>query len=221
MRETNTPQVDKQHYIFSFYSSERRYLSYYHQIKNIMHFVEQKKATKILIAGKGDGVVQKILEAYNELYDLHLVVKTFDFAEDLHPDILGDLLDIGKLVSEQYDIIVCCQVLEHLPFDESVQVLAQMREISKYVIMSVPYNTITLRGTLKVPLLKEFEFCMKIPIWRDKKGMVDSRHYWELGYSISLKNYKKILQKIGYHPISSYVLKKDGYKYFILLESGR
>jgi hypothetical protein len=221
MRDSNAPQVNKQHYSFGDYSSERRYLSYFHQIKIIMQLVEQKNASKILIAGKGDGVVQKILEAYNELYDLNLVIRTFDFAEDLHPDILGDLLDIGKLVSEQYDIILCCQVLEHLPFDESVQVLSQMHGISKYVIMSVPYKAITRRGTLKVPLINEFEFCLKVPIWHNKKGMVNSYHYWELGYSISVKNFKNILQKIGYHIMSAYLLKKDGYKYFILLESGR
>jgi hypothetical protein len=220
MRNINTPQVNKLHYSFTNYSSERRYLSYYHQVNNILLLVETRKASKILIAGKGDGIVQKILEAYNDLFDLKLVIKTFDFAKDLHPDILGDLVEIDKLVNEQYDIILCCQVLEHLPLEDSISVLSQMRGISKFVILSVPYKAITIRGTLKVPLIKEYEFCIKVPFWQNRNGMVDSRHYWEIGFNISLKKFIETLKKMGYSIISSYVLKKDGYKYFIVLETG-
>ncbi len=220
MRNVNSLQVNNLHYSFNNYSSERRYLSYYHQIKNIMFLVETKKATKILIAGKGDGVVQKILEAYDELFNLKLVVKTFDFAEDLHPDILGDLVEINNLITEKYDIILCCQVLEHLPFEESLLVLAHMQKLSRYVILSVPYKAITIRGTLKMPLLQEIEYCLKVPFWQNRKGMVDSRHYWELGFNVTLKKYKETIKKIGYCIISSHILKKDGYKYFFLLESG-
>jgi hypothetical protein len=187
-----------------------------------MYFIDHKNARKILIIGKGDGVVQKILEAYSELGNLNLIIKTFDFAEDLHPDILGDLVQINNLIKEKFDVILCCQVLEHLPINEAFLVLDQMQQISKYVIMSVPYKTITIRGTIKVPLLKEFEFCIKVPIWHQKKiGMVDTRHYWELGFSKSVSDFKKELNKIGFNIISSYTLKKDGFKYFLILESGK
>jgi hypothetical protein len=185
-----------------------------------LYLIETKKITKILIAGKGDGVVQKILEAYNDLYNLKLNITTFDFAEDLKPDILGDLIEIDKLVTEQYDVVLCCQVLEHLPLEESLSVLSRMRKFSKFVILSVPYKSITIRGTLKIPLVKEFEFCIKIPYWQNRKGMVDSRHYWEIGFNISLKEFKESLNNMGYNIISSYILKKDGYKYFIVLETG-
>jgi hypothetical protein len=135
---------------------------------------------------------------------------------------LGDLVQINNLIKEKFDVILCCQVLEHLPINEAFLVLDQMQQISKYVIMSVPYKTITIRGTIKVPLLKEFEFCIKVPIWHQKKiGMVDTRHYWELGFSKSVSDFKKELNKIGFNIISSYTLKKDGFKYFLILESGK
>lgn len=219
MRIINTPQVNNLHYSFSNYSSERRFLSYYHQVKNIMHLVNTNNASKILIVGKGDGVVQKILEAYNDLHNLHLVIKTFDFAMDLHPDILGDLVEIEKLIVDQFDVILCCQVLEHLPLKESLSVLNQMKKISKFIIVSVPYKAITVRGTLKLPIINEFEFCIKIPYWQTRKGMVDSRHYWEIGFNISLKKFKETLEQMSFKILSSYVLKKDGYKYFIVLET--
>ncbi len=185
-----------------------------------MHFVEHENAKNILIAGKGDGIVQKILEAYSELFELNLFVKTFDIAEDLHPDILGDLVEIKKLVKTHVDIILCCQTLEHLPLKESLHVLEQMRDISKYVIISVPYKAVTFRACLKVPLIKEFEILIKIPIWKNQKRMVDSRHYWEIGYNISIKNFNEALIRLGYKILSAYVIKKDGFKQLFVLESG-
>ena len=221
MRLKNSPQVQKDHYSFDFYSSERRYISYFHQVKNVMYFVTHENVKNILIAGKGDGIVQKILEAYSELFGLNLSIKTFDIAADLHPDILGDLVDIKKLVNTQVDIILCCQTLEHLPLKESLHVLEQMGDISKYVIISVPYKSITFRACLKVPLLNEFEILIKIPIWKNKKGMVDSRHYWEIGYGISIKKFNEALIRLGYKIISAYVIKKDGFKQFFVLESAQ
>lgn len=219
MRKINHPQVDKQHYSFTNYSSERRFISYYHQVKNILTLVNDYQAKKILIAGKGDGIVQKILEAYNNLFNLNLIIKTFDFAYDLKPDFLGDLVEIESIVSEKFDVILCCQVLEHIPLDEALSVLSQMKMIARFVIISIPYKAITIRGTLKLPLIKEFEFCIKIPIWDRKTGMVDDRHYWEIGFNISLKQFHNKIVGIGYDILSSYVLKKDGFKYFIVLGS--
>ena len=220
MREINQPQVNKNHYSFENYSSERRFISYYHQVNNVMKFVENNHASNILIAGKGDGIVQRILETYSNLFKLNLSVKTFDIAEDLDPDILGDLIELRNYVREQYDVILCCQTLEHVMLDEAFQILEQMRFTSRFVIISVPYKAFTIRGCLKVPFIDEFEFLIKIPLWKNKKGMVDSRHYWEIGYSISKRKFKKEIRKIGYGIISDYVIKKDGFKQFFVLESG-
>ena len=131
-------------------------------------------------------------------------------------------MQINNLIIGKFDVILCCQVLEHLPIEEAFLVLDQMQQISKHIIMSVPYKTITIRGTIKIPLLKEFEFCIKVPIWHQKRiGMVDTRHYWELGFSKSVSDFKKELNKIGFNIISSYTLKKDGFKYFLILESSK
>lgn len=221
MRVFDHPQVEKTHYDFDFYSSERRFLSYYHQVKHVLHFVDKENARKILVAGKGDGVVPKILEAYSDLNNLDLCIKTYDIAKDLSPDYVGDLIHLESKVKEDVDVIVCCQVLEHLPLDEALLVLQQMNRISKFVIMSVPYKSFTIRGTLKIPFVKELEYCVKIPIWKNRKGMVDSRHYWELGYSISVRDFIRKLKSLNFTILSSYILKKDGFKYFIILKTSR
>lgn len=218
-RELNSLQVDKSHYLFETYSSERRFTSYYHQVKHVLDIVAAYGGTRILVAGKGDGVVPKILEAYDELLELGLTIHTYDFAEDLRPTYLGDLMEIEKTITGKYDIIVCCQVLEHLPYEQAIAVLNSMSRIADHVVLSLPYKTLTFRGTLKIPVLPELEFCIKIPIIRNTKGMVDERHYWELGASISVAKFKKELKKLNYEVRQAYTIKKHGNIFFLILKS--
>lgn len=220
-RELNSLQVDKSHYLFQTYSSERRFTSYYHQVKHVLGIITEHGGTKILVAGKGDGVVPKILEAYSDLLELGLIIHTYDFAEDLRPTYLGDLVEIEKIVTQKYDIIVCCQVLEHLPYEQAVAVLRSMSKLAKHVVLSLPYKTLTFRGTLKIPVFPELEFCIKIPIIKNTKGMVDERHYWELGASISVANFKKELKALNYEVRQAYTIKKHGNIFFLILNSNK
>ncbi len=218
-RIENQLQVSKDHYFFETYSSERRYISYYHQVKQVLNLVAQHNLKKILITGKGDGVVPKILEAYSELLNLGLTIHTFDFAEYLRPSHLGELIDIDQIVAEKYDIIVSCQILEHIPLKEADQVLTKMKKVSRFVIMSVPYKAITVRGSFKMPVLPELVFCIKVPLIRSSGEMVDERHYWELGATISVKKYKERLKSFGYSILDSYMMKKHGNIYFFIIQS--
>ncbi len=217
IRKTGETQVDNTHYKFQTYSSERRFISYYHQVKNVFRFIELDGARRILVIGKGDGVVPKILEAYSELFGLDLVIDTFDFAADLNPTYVGDIVEINTIVQEKYDVVVCCQMLEHIPFAQALDAMKHIRNITKFAVISLPYKAFTIRGSLKVPVLPEFDFCIKIPIIR-KKGMVDERHYWELGCSISVSDYKQKLEEVGYTVVDSYILKKHGNHYFLVLK---
>lgn len=103
-------QVGKEHYDFDKYIDEYRWSSYYLQIKNVM----RKDIKKVLIIGVGDGIVPNIIKILNS----QINVVTFDFAQDLKPDIYGDVRKLSLIVTEQFDAIICCQVLEHLPFEE-------------------------------------------------------------------------------------------------------
>ena len=218
-RFLNQPQVTKTHYFFETYSSERRFISYYHQVKNVLNIVSKNNSRKILIVGKGDGVVQSILNTYSALLDLDLTIHTFDFAPDLNPDYLGDLLEIDQIISDNYDIILCCQVLEHIPQNEATQVVIKMGKIARHLVISLPYKALTLRGSLKGPILPEFVFCIKIPVVKSFGEMVDERHYWELGATISVRKYKRQLRELGLSILDAYILKKHGNIYFLILES--
>ncbi|MBM3138611.1 MAG: class I SAM-dependent methyltransferase [Chloroflexi bacterium] len=217
--KTLEPQVTKAHYSFQEYSSERKYINYYHQVKNASDLILHSQSKRILVAGKGDGVVPKILEAHNNIHSLGLTIHTFDFAQDLSPDYLGDLTEIDKVVSNDYDLVLCCQVLEHLPFEGALMAVAAMSRITRYLIISLPYKALTFRGSLKVPVLPEFEFCLRIPLVKRGEGMIDERHYWELGATLSVAKYRLHLRDSGFEIINSYIIKKYGANYFFILRS--
>lgn len=65
---------------------------------------------KVLTVGSG-GDVSSLLSEFAKLNDFHVV--SFDIDKDRSPDILGDVCT-DSLDSSCYDVVVLCEVLEHL-----------------------------------------------------------------------------------------------------------
>lgn len=82
-------------------------------------------------------------------------------------------------------------MLEHIPFEDAYAALKSMRKNAKFVVMSLPYKTITVRGSVKVPVFPELDVCIKLPVIRKKgwlmKGITGS---WDVQFlsGISKKN---------------------------------
>lgn len=152
----------------------------------------------MLLVGVGDGIVSTILRL------LGYEVTTFDFDRDLKPDIVGSVTEIEKIVDRKYDCVVCCQVLEHLPFENFEKVIRQFRKIAgKRVILSLPYRRrrlltlkmaavpkIKVRAKILVPCLLRHGFRFEIEGFNE--------HYWEIGINrkeCSRRNIRRILAK--------------------------
>ena len=101
-------QVDKEHYFSEKYLTKERFLSYYYQVKPILEL----KPKTILEIGKGNGIVS------NTLKQAGFKVTTADIAEDLKPDKICSIDELSKCFKENsFDLVLCCEVLEHLPFN--------------------------------------------------------------------------------------------------------
>lgn len=187
-------QVKKGHYDFIKYVSLARWNSYYYQIINAL----DESIHTILLIGIGDGVVVDTLRKCGK------EVVTFDFDKSLNPDIYGSVTEIETILKKKYDCIMCCQVLEHLPFSEFEKVIEQFSHlVNEKVIVSLPYcrkrifllnmfapKIHTVHGKILIPqkLKHGFRF--------DVEG--GGEHYWELGIEKkenSRKNVRKVLQK--------------------------
>ena len=72
----------------------------------------------------GDGFVARILR------DANVQVTTLDIQADLKPDVLGSVERI-PLPDHSFDISICCQVLEHLPFDQFETCLKELHRVAR------------------------------------------------------------------------------------------
>lgn len=185
-------QVNEGHYDFSNYINLRRWNSYYYQINEII----KTNANSILLIGIGDGIVSDILRKLGK------DVTTFDFDESLNPDIVGDITKIDSIVRKKYDLVVCCQVLEHIPFELFSSTIGKISNITNdKFILSLPNNNIWFKLKFKLPKIKEknMKFHMRV-FWKRKwdiKTDGNGEHYWEVDAlkSTKLKNINKILRE--------------------------
>jgi hypothetical protein len=164
-------QVDVKHYDFQTYTDLPRWNSYWHQIAETLALLP--KTT--LIIGVGDNIVGTLLAAQG------VQVYTFDFDKNLHPDFEGDVAAIDTaLRDKQFDVILCCQVLEHLPYDKFEAILQQLQRHAENVIISLPYSAIKYKFEVKLPFIKTVKADVHIHKFF-KRYTFDGQHYWEIG----------------------------------------
>jgi hypothetical protein len=146
------------------------------------------------VVGLGDGILSAILRAKN------ISTSTFDFDLDLRPDIVGDVREILDHISEKsYDVVLCCQVLEHIPYEAFESTLRALVSVARQrVILSIPYrHKRLLEVSWRFPLLPEIRTSITIPsFWREWK--FDGQHYWEIGTrGFSLKKITNIVRHVA------------------------
>lgn len=170
-------QVNKDHYNFNKYMTQKRWASIWHQLDEVQHF--QPKS--ILEIGPGSGVFKASASMFG------MDVKTLDIASDLAPDHLGSA-DAIPLPERSMDIVCAFQVLEHMPFDMSLKALMEMRRVAcKAVIISLPDVKSVWASTLKIPMFKPLKLMIPNPLFQEVDHVYDGEHYWEIskrGYSL-------------------------------------
>ncbi len=111
----NMKQVDSGHYDFSSYDSKKRFVSYWHQIKEILELEPEN----VLEVGIGNKTVT------TQLRKSGINVITLDVDKELSPMIVGDVRKI-PIKSNEFDVVGCFEVLEHLPFKHFLPSLSDM-----------------------------------------------------------------------------------------------
>ena len=119
-------------YLTRRYLSPRRWMSFWHQMNEVM----ETGAKEVLETGVGGGIVTDVLCA------LGPSVTTFDIDPSLEPDVVGDILELNRhFEPASFDCILCAQVLEHLPFESFDPSLAAMHNITRRsVVLSLPFR---------------------------------------------------------------------------------
>lgn len=154
----------------------RRILSYREQCL----YTLQTKPRMVLLVGKGDGLAGRMLQQAG------VNVVTLDIEPGLSPDIAASVEAI-PLAGKSVDVSVCCQVLEHLPFDRFSGTLRELRRVTRdRLVLSLPDIRRSVSFQMSVSRLKvawsaslPSLWPALIPEWRKR----DFGHYWEIGYA--------------------------------------
>jgi SAM-dependent methyltransferase len=122
------PEVAPGQYVSREYNTKERLCSFWHQVDETFELGAQD----VLEVGLGSGLVADWLRKAG------LEVKTLDLDPELKPDIAGSVLEI-PLADDAIDSVLCCQVLEHLPFEQFEVALAEIGRVSRLgAVISLP-----------------------------------------------------------------------------------
>ncbi len=193
-------------YSFKKYVYFERWASYWHQIDAVLRF----EPKNVLIIGKGDGIAAEVLKQYiNE-------IKTLDFDSSLKPDIAASVENI-PLADNSFDVVLCAEVLEHLPFEKFKKCLLEIKRVArKNIILSLPHFGPPIKLFLKIPFLREIKIFFKIPVPLAHK--YNGEHCWEIGEKgYPSKKIEKVIKSFGLKIIDDFVAPESPYHHFFII----
>lgn len=182
------------------------WLSYYNQIELIL----ATGVEDILEVGGGEWVVSDFFRRR----DYH--VMTVDVNIWFQPDIVASV-DALPLRDGVADCILCCQVLEHLPYRLFMSCLQELYRVARqYLVLSLPIDARCHRLRIDVPGLHVDKLMIRENTWRHNR--LRGFHYWEIGRQDStldmiLTQIKEARWKIVRH----YINRDNTNHYFFLL----
>jgi SAM-dependent methyltransferase len=108
-----------------------RIFSFAHQIDTVIAF----QPRCVLEVGVGAGIVAAALRAAG------LTLTTLDVQPELKPDMVSSVTAIPA-AKESFDVTLCAQVLEHLPFAQFRPALRELRRVTRQgLVLSLPDPT--------------------------------------------------------------------------------
>lgn len=192
MSHENNIQVKEGYYGKKKYNTLPRFISYFYQIDSVSSLGDVKKVLEI---GPGSKLVA------NELKNIGYEVTTCDFDASVNPDIVADVRAL-PFSENQFDCIMACQILEHIPFEDLENVMKSFSVISgKYVIISLPRRHTGFEIVVKIPfihtLFKRAFFNMALLFPVRFPGFKESdQHYWEIDFwTTRTKDVESVLKK--------------------------
>jgi len=157
------------------YVGATRVFSYAH----VLAAVNTLHPRTVLEIGVGTGIVSDALRR------LGIAVTTVDVEPSVCPDVLADVRRM-PFEDQSFDVAVCCQVLEHLPFEDFGDALRELRRVTRgQLVLSLPDQDRYFELTVRLPKLGCRTVAWSLPRLRPRPlppaRFAEMGHHWEIG----------------------------------------
>jgi hypothetical protein len=163
----------KAHYEKSRYWSHLRIHGYANQLRELYEL----GAERVLEIGVADGFMSTVVPTFTR----HSLVSC-DLDRRLRPTVSASVLAL-PFRTDAFDVVLCCQVLEHLPFAELPGAIGELRRVARRaVFVSVPDVRQYVAARVRLPKLGWRGVAWSFE--RPSLGpyVYDGEHHWEIGY---------------------------------------
>ena len=202
-------QKDADWFVAWDYTSKERWASYYHQLDGIC----QKRPSNVLEVGAGNGIVAALLR------HMGFYCITCDILPSLRPSVAGSVVAL-PFRSHSFEMVSCCEVLEHLPYDLFRTALGELQRVSqRWVQISLPDSRRAYPVSITLPKLGHFSKILSPPRYLQGREKLCDEHYWEIGCPLySIERVVLDLRASGFQIVRSYRVPEIPYHHFFILE---
>ena len=206
-------EPSKAHYRKVTYWSHLRIHGYANQLREL--YVAE--ADTVLEVGMADGYMSTVVPRFTR----HRLVSV-DLDPALGPDVAGSVVSL-PFGTNAFDVVVCCQVLEHLPFESFGPAVRELGRVARrLVFLSVPDVRMYLALRLRVPKLGWRTLAWSPERYHLGPYRFDGEHHWEIGYrGTRFRDVRRTLERSGVRVIRSYRIPDLPYHCFFVLDPGQ
>lgn len=143
-----------------------------------------------------------------------------DIDPNTHPDHLLDVLDLHAMqkLRDKYDTVYCCQVLEHLPYQQFSTALENIAALKpKTICLSLPDNRRAIRFSIRSNFTKLTKVISLPFTGRQISISNHPYHHWEIWSGNEREVLNTIKMTSGYSLEKHYRLFERKYQHFFIL----
>jgi len=185
--ESRECSLDKYMYYSDNYFRLNQLCSFAHQINDI----HRLNPASILEIGIGNGFTSSFLRRAG--FD----IVTVDINPELEPDICSPISRLKPLLGDRsFDLVVCCEVLEHMPFEDFELSLEVFRSVGQRLYMTLPnYKRVYgVGGFINLPKVYGLSFRAQFEL--PNRKTLSEEHFWEVGSSPTTTK-REVIKRLG------------------------
>ena len=175
-----------ENYYNKFYREERKLAKQEKKRINDIINMLPPNMNSLLEVGCGDGrIINQLIEKYKTIYGIDISKNALKYVKT--PKKQGNIENLPFL-DNSFDIVMCCEVLEHLPLSVYSKALKELERVSKkYILISVPNNENLNLGMIECPQCGcSFHTCRHLRSFnQDKlKNLFTNFEVYKIDYSL-------------------------------------